>query len=54
MRFKSIDSPREVQDRITSLVKESTEEKTTEGRTEKELLEGILHELEELNEKVGE
>jgi uncharacterized membrane protein YdbT with pleckstrin-like domain len=53
MRFKSIDSPRQVQDRITSLVKESTEEKTTEGRTEKELLKEILHELKELNEKVG-
>ena len=52
MRFRSIDSPRQVQDRITSLVKEATEEQATQGKTEKELLEEILSELRELNEKV--
>ena len=52
MRFRSVDSPREVQDRITSLVKETSEEQTTQGRTEKEVLEEILAELEEINGKL--
>jgi uncharacterized membrane protein YdbT with pleckstrin-like domain len=52
MRFRSIDSPREVQDRITSLVKETSEEQTTQGRTEKEVLEEILAELKEINGKL--
>ncbi|MFP4188723.1 MAG: PH domain-containing protein [Halobacteriales archaeon] len=53
MRFRSIDNPREVQDRITSLVKETSEDGKTQGKTEKELLEEILSELRDLNEKVG-
>jgi uncharacterized membrane protein YdbT with pleckstrin-like domain len=52
MRFRSVDSPREVQDRITSLVKETSEEQTTQGRTEKEVLEEILAELKEINGKL--
>ena len=53
MRFRSIDNPREVQDRITSLVKETSEDGAAQGKTEKEILEEILSELRELNEKVG-
>lgn len=53
MRFRSIRNPREVQNKINDLIKdEQSSEKSEEGRTEKEILEKILSEVQEINEKL--
>lgn len=53
MRFRSIENPREVQEKINGLMKDSQETSdATEGRSEKEVLKEILSEVQEINEKL--
>lgn len=53
MQFKSIKNPKEIQEKITNLMKdEKTKEDRENKRKEKEILKDILTELEEINEKM--
>lgn len=53
MRFRSIENPQEVQRKINDLIKDEQEtNKSQKGRSEKEILEEILSEVKELNEKL--
>jgi len=53
MRFRSIENPQKVQRKINDLIKDEQEtNKTEKGRSEKEVLEEILSEVKELNEKL--
>lgn len=52
MRFRSIEEPRKVQEKVTGLMKKEQSE-TAEGEdTEKEVLEELLREVKEINEKL--
>ncbi len=53
MRFRSIRDPKQVQEKINDLMKDSQESpETSGGRSEKEVLEEILSEVQEINEKL--
>lgn len=53
MRFRSIEEPKHVQEKINGLMKEKQSGKTVSGeKSEKEVLEEILSEVKELNEKI--
>lgn len=51
MRFRSIEGPKEVQQKINQRIKHDRQE-TGEGRSQKEVLEEILSEVKEINEKL--
>jgi len=52
MRFRSIEDPKKVQEKINDLMKDSQQdEESSTGRSEKEVLEEILSEVKEINEK---
>lgn len=53
MRFRSIEDPKQVQEEINSLMRKTQGDQTAEGeKTQKEILEEILSEVKELNEKL--
>lgn len=53
MRFRSIRDPKQVQEKINDLMKETqSSTESVEGRSQKEVLEDILSEVKELNEKI--
>lgn len=53
MRFRSIENPKEVQEQINSLMKKEQSSSTEEGEmTQKQVLEEILGQLQEINEKL--
>lgn len=51
MRFRSVEGPKEVQELINRRIKDDRSEKET-GKSEHELLEQILNELQEINQKM--
>lgn len=53
MRFRSIEEPKQVQEKINELMKDTqNESEQGKGRSEKEILEEILSELKKVNEKI--
>lgn len=53
MRFRSIENPKQVQEKINDLMKDTQQDSDSdEGRSQKEVLEEILSEVKELNEKI--
>ncbi len=53
MRFRSIEDPKQVQEKINDLMKNTQQDSDSdEGRSQKEVLEEILSEVKELNEKI--
>lgn len=53
MRLRSIENPKQVQEKINDLMKDTQgNSDTSEGRSQKDILEEILSEVKELNEKV--
>lgn len=54
MRFRSIQEPKEVQQKINNLMKRTqTTQEDKVGRSEKDVLEEILSEVKDLNEKIS-
>lgn len=53
MRFRSIENPKQVQEKINHLMKDTQQDSDSdEGRSQKDVLEEILSEVKELNEKI--
>lgn len=52
MRFRSVEDPQRVQELINQKIKKDGKVGEQEGRTEKEILENILSEVQEINEKL--
>ncbi|MFB6241546.1 MAG: PH domain-containing protein [Candidatus Nanosalina sp.] len=52
MRFRSIGDPKDVQQEINRRIKQDKGSSETEGRSQKEILEEILSEVKEINEKI--
>lgn len=53
MRFRSIENPKDVQEKINNLIKDEQEtNKSQKGRSEKEILEEILLEVKDFNKKL--
>lgn len=54
MRFRSIENPKDVQEKINNLMKKTQDAKNrNKGRTEKDVLEDILSEVKEIKDKLN-
>ena len=52
MRFRSIETPKEVQERINGLMKKEQSDRVEGEKSQKEIMDQMLSELKEINEKL--